>query len=61
MADMVLFSMSFPYIFKIMLLGFLYVTCMELVKHCKFWHNIWHKPLFSFSIYMISVSTVYWY
>ncbi|WP_349986831.1 hypothetical protein [Pectobacterium versatile] len=53
--------MSFPYIFRIMMQGYLlYTVCMALVKHSKFWHGVWHKPMFSFSIYMLSLSLNYW-
>lgn len=61
MADMVVFGMSFPYIFRIMIQGYLfYVVCMVFVKHSKFWHDVWHKPMFSFSVCMLSLSLNYW-
>ncbi|QPQ11888.1 DUF1656 domain-containing protein [Klebsiella michiganensis] len=62
MTDLVLFGMSFPYIFKVMVQGYLlYVAAMALVKHTKLWHKVWHKPMVSFSIYMLSLSVNYWF
>jgi hypothetical protein len=59
--DFVLFGMSFPYIFKIMALGYIvYVVGMAFIKHTKLWHKVWHKPMLSFSIYMLSLSAIYW-
>ncbi|HCR0338004.1 TPA: DUF1656 domain-containing protein, partial [Enterobacter hormaechei] len=53
---------SFPYIFKVMVQGYLlYVAAMALVKHTKLWHKVWHKPMLSFSIYMLSLSVNYWF
>lgn len=56
MEDSVLFGMAFPNIFKAIIEAWLlYKGVIMVIKHFSFWKNIWHKPLFCFSLYLLSL------
>ncbi|WP_115160249.1 DUF1656 domain-containing protein [Serratia fonticola] len=62
MEDSVLFGMAFPNIFKILVESWLlYKIALSLIKHFSFWKNVWHKPLFCFSLYFMTLSLfIHW-
>ncbi|TXE64667.1 DUF1656 domain-containing protein [Serratia nematodiphila] len=57
MEDSVLLGMAFPNILKTLIESWLlYKIVLSVMKHLSFWKNVWHKPLFCFSLYLISLS-----
>ncbi len=61
MEDYVIFGMSLPHIVKVLVLAYVvYKISMSLFKHSNLWTNAWHKPLMSFSVYLMSVSFIYY-
>lgn len=54
-------GMAFPRIFKYLILSWLvYKLLMAAIKHSPFWQQVWHKPLFAFSVYVLCLSLLYY-
>ena len=62
MEDFMLAGMAFPHLFKYLIVSwFVYKILLELIKHSSLWQQVWHKPLFSVSLYLVGLSVIcYW-
>ncbi|NUU64547.1 DUF1656 domain-containing protein [Enterobacteriaceae bacterium BIT-l23] len=60
MRDYILFGMSFPLIFFVIIFGYTaYRIIICLLAITPLWQAIWHRPLFCFALYSLVTTAIY--